>query len=136
MRQIKEIILHCSDTPEDRDVDIAEIRRWHVEERGWSDIGYHYVIKLDGKVQSGRDELISGAHCRGRNKTSIGICVVGGQDKDTRQPKDTRTAEQKESLNKLLNWLKERHTEADVYGHNDFDKNKTCPNFSVEEYKQ
>ena len=136
MRLIKEIILHCSDTPENRDVDIAEIRRWHVEERGWSDIGYHYVIKLDGKVQSGRDELISGAHCRGRNKTSIGICVVGGQDKDTRQPKDTRTAEQKESLNKLLNWLKERHTEADVYGHNDFDKNKTCPNFSVEEYKQ
>ena len=134
-RQINNIILHCADTPSDMDIDVTDIRRWHVDERGWRDVGYHYVVTLNGTVQIGREEGRIGAHCRGYNRDSIGICVVGGRDKETNKPADTRTKLQKESLTKLLGWLKDKYPEAVVYGHTDFDDNKTCPNFSVEEYK-
>ena len=90
MREIKKIIVHCADTPEGRDVRTAEIKRWHTEERGWSDIGYHWVVELDGSLHAGRPEEVSGAHCKGHNSDSIGICYVGGSDASG-NPKDTRT---------------------------------------------
>ena len=82
MREINKIIVHCADTPEGRDVKTEEIKRWHTEERGWSDIGYHWVVELDGSIHAGRDESINGAHCRGHNSDSIGICYVGGADSE------------------------------------------------------
>ena len=129
MREIKKIIVHCADTPEGRDVKTSEIKRWHTEERGWSDIGYHWVVELDGSVHAGRDEYINGAHCRGHNSDSIGICYVGGADAEG-NPKDTRTEEQKDSLVTLIKDILDRHSEAEVYGHRDFSE-KACPSYDA-----
>lgn len=135
MRQITEIIIHCADTPEGRDVRADEIRRWHKNERGWSDIGYHYVIDLDGTIEAGRDVETAGAHCTGHNAKSIGICYVGGCDAQM-QPKDTRTEEQKASLLLLLKYLRQRYPKAKIYGHRDFAQ-KACPSFDAKnEYKE
>ena len=135
MRQITEIIVHCADTPEGRDVRADEIRRWHKNERGWSDIGYHYVIDLDGTIEAGRDIETAGAHCTGHNAKSIGICYVGGCDAKM-QPKDTRTDEQKASLLLLLKYLRQRYPQAKIYGHRDFAQ-KACPSFDAKnEYKE
>ena len=79
MRDINKIIIHCSATPEGRDVNTETIRQWHTA-KGWSDIGYHYVIELDGSVNMGRDIDRIGAHTKGHNTGSIGICYVGGMD--------------------------------------------------------
>jgi len=128
-REITKIILHCADTPEGREVSTAEIRRWHTEERGWSDIGYHWVVELDGSVHAGRPEERSGAHCKGHNRDSIGVCYVGGADADG-DPKDTRTPEQKSALASLLSEILDRYPEAKVYGHRDFSE-KACPSFDA-----
>ena len=90
MRSITEIIIHCSATAEGRDFGVADIRRWH-KAQGWTDVGYHYVVRLDGTVQEGRALSEPGAHCKGHNAHSIGICYVGGLAADGRTPKDTRT---------------------------------------------
>ncbi len=76
MRQITEIILHCSDTVEGRDYTVEDIDRWH-KNRGWRSIGYHYVIYRDGTVHEGRPLKQIGAHCKGHNYHSIGICYIG-----------------------------------------------------------
>ena len=117
------------------DINVDDIRTWHVRDNKWSDVGYHYVITRRGEVQTGRDEQIPGAHCYGKNKSSIGVCVVGGKDNYTGEPKDTRNKEQRESITKLLGWLQDKYPNTEVYGHNEFNKGKSCPNFSVEEYK-
>jgi hypothetical protein len=78
-RKIERIVVHTAATPEGRDIGAQEIDRWH-RQRGWRMIGYHYVIRLDGTVEEGRDETIPGAHARGYNRTSIGICLIGGMD--------------------------------------------------------
>jgi len=128
MRKIDKIIVHCSATPEGRDVSTDEIRQWHLD-RGWSDIGYHYVVELDGTVCDGRPVETSGAHAKGHNSDSIGVCYVGGVDEDG-EPKDTRTEEQKESLIELLTDLKEDHGNPDIFGHRDF-SSKACPSFDA-----
>jgi len=129
MREITEVIVHCSATPEGRDVSTETIRGWHTEGNGWSDIGYHCVVELDGKVCAGRDEERSGAHAKGHNKKSIGVCYVGGVDAD-QNPKDTRTDAQKESLKNLLKELIGRYPRAKIYGHRDF-SDKACPSFDA-----
>ena len=100
MRTINEIIVHCSATPEGRDYTIAQIRQWHLQ-RGFRDIGYHYVIYRDGTIHTGRPVAQAGAHCTGHNAHSIGVCYVGGVAKDNKTPKDTRTEAQKKSLANL-----------------------------------
>ena len=133
MRNIDKIIIHCSATPEGRKVTVDEIRQWHLQ-RGWKDIGYHYVIYLDGTIHKGRPESVIGAHCSGYNKNSIGICYIGGCDKNM-QPKDTRTVGQKRALIEILRRLKRDYPNATLHGHNEFAK-KACPSFNVkEEYK-
>lgn len=129
MRNIDQIIWHCSATPEGRDVKIDEIRNWHVKGRGWSDIGYHYVIELDGSVRMGRPLIRTGAHVQGRNSSSIGICYVGGTDKKGKA-KDTRTQAQKDALYRLTAELLQRFPGATVHGHNEFAA-KACPSFDV-----
>lgn len=128
MRKINQIIIHCADTPEGRDVRAAEIKRWHLG-NGWSDIGYHYVVDLDGTIEAGRDVEIVGAHTAGHNATSIGVCYVGGADKNMK-PKDTRTEAQKASLLLLVRYLKSKYPGAQVYGHRDF-SDKACPSFDA-----
>jgi len=140
MRHINKIILHCSATCEGKHYDVDEIRRWHVEGRGWRDIGYHYVVYLDGTVHEGRPVEQTGAHVKGLNKNSIGICYIGGvsniKDKRGKFPaKDTRTPEQKEALDRFINELMEKYPDATLHGHNEFSA-KACPSFDVQvEYK-
>lgn len=142
MREIKYIILHCTDS-EWGEVD--EIRRWH-KMRGFDDIGYHYLIcnrfpfyarlkegrpdpLFDGKVQTGRPESEAGAHTAGKNAGSIGIALVGT---------DRFTTAQFESLKYLLKLLLEKYqlTVGDIYGHYEFDHRKTCPNFGMDGFRR
>ena len=133
--RITKIILHCSATPEGKNFTVDDIRRWHTTPvakggRGWKDIGYHYVIHLDGSVHKGRPEGTVGAHCKGQNNCSVGICYVGGLASDGKTPKDTRTQAQKVSLRRLVEQLRERYPEATVHGHKEFAA-KACPCFDV-----
>jgi N-acetylmuramoyl-L-alanine amidase len=129
-RKIDKIILHCAATPEGRDVKTETIKSWHVKGNGWSDIGYHFVIELDGAVKNGRPLHRSGAHTKGHNATSIGICYVGGMDKD-KKPKDTRTEAQRKAMDQLIADLKMDHPTATIHGHNEFAA-KACPSFDVQ----
>ena len=153
MREITGIVIHCSATPEGSDIDSDTIRHWHTTPkdmggRGWSDIGYHYIIRLDGTVERGRDEERIGAHVRGHNKDSIGICYIGGLNKEGK-PKDTRTEAQKHALLMLTESLCDKYPIQSIKGHRDYseDQNKdgviekwewmkSCPCFDSEpEYK-
>jgi len=131
---INKLIVHCSATREGQDITVDTIRDWHLK-RGWSDIGYHYVVKLDGTIETGRSVELMGAHVKGHNKDSIGICYIGGVEADGKTPKDTRTDKQKDSLLNLLVTLKHVYGDISVYGHRDF-SSKACPSFdATSEYK-
>ena len=140
-RRINEIIIHCTATPEYKHYTVSDIRKWHTTPiskggRGWSDIGYHYIVYLDGTVMEGRDVDIAGAHCVGHNSHSIGVCYVGGIDRDTKEAKDTRTELQKNALLNLLMDLKKLYKNVSIYGHRDF-ANKACPSFdATKEYRR
>ena len=129
MREIDKIIVHCTATPEGRHTTVEDVRRWHLD-RGWSDIGYHFLIYLDGSVHAGRPVEKPGAHTRGHNKESIGIAYVGGIDKVNFKAKDTRTEEQKDALVDMLEYFKIAHPDAVIHGHRDF-ANKACPSFDA-----
>ena len=129
MRKINEIIVHCSATPEDKDFTTADITRWH-KQRGFETIGYHYVVYRDGSVHNGRPIEQVGAHCKGHNANSIGVCYVGGCAKDGKTPKDTRTMAQKDTLTLLLLKLKRQFPLATIHGHRDFAA-KACPSFDA-----
>lgn len=129
MRTINEIIVHCSATPEGRPTTVGDIRSWH-KQRGFKDIGYHYVVYLDGSIHAGRPESAIGAHCKRHNQHSIGVCYIGGVAKDMKSPKDTRTEAQKKSLLQLLKMLKKKYPQAKIYGHRDFAA-KACPSFDA-----
>lgn len=132
-RIINEIIVHCTATPEGRVETVDSIRRMHKAE-GWSDIGYHYLIGINGERWGGRSVDMIGAHCKGHNPNSIGVCYVGGVDKKN-NPKDTRTDKQKATLLALLKDLRKLYPKAKIYGHRDF-SNKDCPSFdATNEYK-
>lgn len=128
MREIKRIIIHCSATNPEQDFNAADIDRWH-RAKGWSEIGYHIVIKLDGSTEYGRSLNKTGAHAFGYNKKSIGICYIGGVDMEG-NPSDTRTNEQKRALRAIIGLLKKDHPKSTVHGHNEFSK-KACPSFNV-----
>ena len=133
-RTIKEIIVHCTATPEGRIETVQSIRNMH-KSKGWSDIGYHYLIGLNGERWEGRNVNLIGAHCEGHNSNSIGVCYVGGVDKKM-QAKDTRTEKQKYALVALLKDLRKLYPKAKIYGHHDFNKGKSCPCFDAKnEYK-
>ena len=133
-RAIKEIIIHCTATPEGRVETVQSIRNMH-KAKGWSDIGYHYLIGLNGECWEGRNVNLIGAHCEGHNSNSIGVCYVGGVDKKM-QAKDTRTEKQKDALVALLKDLRKLYPKAKIYGHHDFNKGKSCPCFDAKnEYK-
>ena len=147
-RKIDYLVVHCTATREGQHITVEDIRRWHTKPkkqggRGWSDIGYHYVIYLDGSIHEGRPVTRIGAHVKGFNKHSIGITYVGGVGENL-APKDTRTPQQKASLLWLLDELKCYYPGAKIWGHRDFspDKNnngiiepfewmKACPSFDA-----
>ena len=131
VRRVNRVIIHCTATPEGRDVSPQEIKDWHVKGNGWSDIGYHYVITLDGEVHEGRNIDRTGAHTKGANKNSIGVVYVGGCDEDM-NPLDTRTDAQDTALANLISALLEMYPGSTVHGHNEF-ASKACPSFDVQE---
>ena len=147
MRYINTIIIHCTATKAHKDVSIDTIRQWHLK-RGFSDIGYHYVIGLDGTLFDGRPLEKMGAHCTGHNYGSIGIAYVGGLNKEGK-PRDTRTDDQITTMTKLINELKDIFNIKEIGGHRDFSPDinkdgkidqwewvKICPSFEVKrEYK-
>ena len=130
MRPIDKIILHCAATKEGHNIKTETIKSWHVKGRGWSDIGYHFVIELDGSVKTGRPIERIGAHVQGHNTGSIGVCYVGGVDAD-KKPKDTRTEAQRDAMDELISSLLEQYPGATVHGHNEFSA-KACPSFDVQ----
>ena len=133
MRKITEIIVHCTATKAGQHFDVNDVRRWHLQ-RKFKDIGYHFLVLLDGTVQQGRPLAEAGAHCVGHNSHSIGVCYVGGLDTDGR-PSDTRTPEQRLALRKLLTQLKQQFPTAVIHGHCDFAA-KACPCFNAtQEYQ-
>ena len=131
MRPLKRIILHCTATPEGKHFDVATIRRWHVKDRGWKDIGYHYVIYIDGSVHEGRPVEQVGAHTSGHNSDSIGVVYVGGVDKNGKA-KDTLNEAQETAMVNLIKALREEHGEMSLHGHNEFAA-KACPSFKVKD---
>ena len=133
-RSINEIIVHCTASYEGQPMTVEAIRRMHIRERGWSDIGYHYVVYLDGSIHEGRNVNISGAHCTGHNTHSIGVVYVGGLLRNGKAA-DTRTPAQKAGLLKLLKELKRLYPKATIHGHREY-ANKACPCFDAKaEYK-
>lgn len=142
MRKITEIIVHCTATPAARDVTAAEVDAWH-KARGFGaacqgrvyHIGYHWLVRLDGRIEPGRPEELVGAHCRGHNLRSIGVVYAGGVAPDGKTPLDTRTPAQKAALRRLLTELKRRYPRAAIHGHRDYAA-KACPSFdATREYR-
>jgi len=136
MRTLDKIVIHCSATPPTMDIGVKEIRSWHVNERKWRDIGYHFVVRRDGEVQLGRPIEMQGAHARGHNKTSVGVCWVGGVDKDM-NPENNMTKEQEAELwctvqNLMLTYGINKDQ---VVGHRDLPGvTKACPSFDVKQW--
>lgn len=130
-KSTKEIIIHCAATYPSMKVNAEVIDRWH-KEKGWLGIGYHYVIDREGTIEIGRAEGVPGAHARGHNSTSIGICLAGGLSEDG-SAADNFTAKQMLMLTRLVDGLTARYPDAKVIGHNQVSE-KTCPNFDVEKW--
>lgn len=131
-RPIDEIVWHCAATPEGKDFTVADIRAWH-KQRGFSDIGYHYVVYRDGRIMLGRPVGQQGAHCAdsGKNARTIGCSYVGGVSADGKTPKDTRTPAQAASMLWLTKQLAAQHRGIRrVTGHNQYAA-KACPSFDV-----
>ena len=128
MRRIDKIILHCSATLPGQRVDVETITRWH-KQRGFKTIGYHFFIDKSGTIHAGRPLTMVGAHCKGHNANSIGICYEGGLNKEGK-PLDTRTILQRIAMKELVAQLQGQFPGATVHGHREF-ANKACPCFEV-----
>lgn len=129
------IVVHCAATKASMDIGATEIRKWHVDDNGWSDIGYHYIIKRGGLVQIGRPEAFQGAHAPAANSKSIGICLIGGMAEDG-GPENNFTMEQFLSLKDLIKKLKMTNPNiVEIVGHSDIQENKpNCPGFNLKEW--
>lgn len=142
IKSVRYLVVHCAATPPSRDIGVAEIRAMH-KDRGFNDVGYHYVIRRDGRVEKGRADNVAGAHVQGFNSVSLGVCLVGGVDSKGK-PEQNYTPAQYTALKALLAKLQGAYPSAQVLGHRDLspDKNrdgkispnewlKACPCFDV-----
>jgi hypothetical protein len=131
------IVVHCSATRWDWMAEAglpakkAEIRRWHMDGNGWSDIGYHWLIDRDGSMVAGRKETTIGAHVKEANRGTIGICLIGGHGSaETDAFSDHFTAAQDRQLRQLILGISMRTRITRVSGHNEWAA-KACPGFNV-----
>lgn len=130
-RPISEIIFHCTATPRGKRFDRDDVNAWH-KQRGWSMIGYHFLILLDGTIQIGRPIGMVGAHVQGHNAGTVGIAYVGGLSADGKKAEDTRTAMQVAAARWLIGALKAKFkVKRRAKGHNEYDKGKACPSFNM-----
>ena len=129
------IVVHCAATKPSMDIGYKEIRKWHVEDNGWDDVGYHYIIKRDGTVEVGRAEAFQGAHAPAVNSKSIAICLVGGMAEDG-DAENNFTLEQFLSLKDLIKKIKMTNPNiVEIVGHCDIQDNKpNCPGFNLKEW--
>lgn len=125
MRAIKKIIIHCTASDNEEHDDISVIRQWHIKERKWLDVGYHYVISKTKGLQEGRKLEAVGAHCFGQNKHSVGIALCGDKIFS-----DSQTKTLADVCSVLIHRFK--LSVGDIYGHSHFNAGKTCPNISIE----
>ncbi len=139
MRIISQLIIHCAYTKPSMDIGADEIRAWHLD-RGWSDIGYHYVIRRDGTLENGRDldkdgdvDEEVGAHALGFNANSIGICLIGGM-REEGGSECNYTSVQWKALEDLIRLKRHEYPNVEVLGHNDLTTAKTCPVFNVKQW--
>lgn len=143
MRVINLIVIHCSATPNNVPVSVAQIRQWHLA-RGFAGVGYHYVITLDGAVHATRPESEMGAHAKGFNSASLGICMVGGTGGPEKANPGRYHLNQWEALQRLVQSLQKRFPGVRVVGHRDLSPDldgdgtiepnewiKLCPSFDV-----
>jgi len=143
-RLTKYIVVHCSATGPTSDIGVDEIRDWHVNKNGWSDIGYHAVIRRSGQIEYGRHFDEPGAHVKGQNYQSVGVCMVGGVDANGKA-ENNFTAPQFASLKILLAMLRRSYPNAAILGHRDLSPDldgdgivekhewvKDCPCFDVQ----
>ena len=132
MRKIDLIVVHCSATRCDQHYSVRALIRDHSDRFGFT--GYHYYVTRGGMVYQTRHEQLIGAHAKGYNQHSLGVCYEGGLD--TRgNPADTRTQKQKRALLALLKQLKAEHPQAQILGHRDLPGvKKDCPCFDCSEY--
>lgn len=137
--KISEVIIHCSATRADwmANAGVAaqaeEIRRWHMS-KGWRDIGYHHIIGRCGNVVQGRPETVMGAHVRGHNRGTIGVCLIGGHGSAASDKfEDHFTAQQERALLALLDEIEARAGTVSITGHNNYSA-KACPGFEVSDW--
>jgi len=130
VRELNRIILHCTATRAGEQINVKQIDKWH-RDRGWSEIGYHYVLYADGTIATGRDIRKKGAHVKGHNHDSVGVAYVGGVDSNL-VPQDTMTMQQEMAFLHLVNSLRVVFGDMSVHGHNEF-SSKACPSFNVQE---
>lgn len=140
MRNIDTTIIHCTATRPDwwsgktSQQKVDEVRRWHVEDRGWSDCGYHYLIDRDGTLVEGRPLERTGAHAKGHNTGSVGISLFGGHGGNVSDHfADNFTEDQDRALRALISKLKADHPITKIIGHNEV-ANKACPTFVVRDW--
>lgn len=128
IRKITKIVIHCSDSPDDKDFNVDDIRQWH-KKRGWNDVGYHFVITRSGELQLGRDIEIIGAHTRGYNSNSIGICWVGSK---------LISLEAYSTLVQICLKLLDKYNLSceNILGHSELNPHKTCPNLNMEKFRE
>lgn len=132
-RKVTDIVVHCSATQPSQDIGRAEIDRWH-RQKGWRQIGYHYVIRRDGRIEVGRGLEEVGAHVEGHNAHSVGICLVGGIN-GKGVSENNFTDEQFKSLGYLLRQVKGITGAENILGHRDYPNvRKACPSFDVREW--
>lgn len=129
-KKTKLVVVHCSATRPEMNIGRAEIEEWH-KQRGFDSIGYHDVIRRDGSIEEGRDIDLIGAHVKGFNAESVGICMVGGVDKKNR-PENNFTEAQFKSLERLLRFYCVKYPGVMILGHNELDKGRACPSFDVQ----
>lgn len=132
MRTVTLIVVHCSAVRPWQRSSAADIDGWH-RDKGWSGIGYHYVVRRDGTVERGRPPERVGAHCRGHNRHSIGVCYEGGLNAQG-VAEDTRTPAQRAALRVLIEQLHRDYPHALIVGHHTLDPTKECPCFDCSEY--
>lgn len=129
------IVVHCSASrAKDTHVNAKEIDRWH-RQRGWLMIGYHFVITRQGVLETGRNLAVAGAHVKGHNHHSVGICLVGGVAEDGKTPANNFTDDQMKVLTALLVELRSTFPTAKIVGHWELEPSKACPVFDIAKFR-
>ncbi len=125
------IFVHCSATQPSQDIGVDTIRMWH-KQQGWLDVGYHFVIKRDGTVESGRPVDVVGSHVKDWNSRSVGVCLVGGIDANGKFEANFTPA-QMSALRNKLNELMSQYPNAALMAHHSVAA-KACPSFDVKRW--